>query len=138
MVGYPGLTRQEIAAEFGSYTLPENVTDEGWWNKPHEGMASFMCRAERVSESLRGMALEKDNVALITQELLWICCLKHCLGKRRPDSSLSPPQYRYNEGSFTWRWGFGIFDFESSISFRWTWSRIYRRSVRKYLTRYRS
>ena len=81
LVGYPGLTRQEMATEFRSYKLPENVTDEGWWNKPHEGMASFMCRAERVSESLTSMAVEKDNVALITHGAFMDMLLKALLGQ---------------------------------------------------------
>ncbi len=44
-------------------------------------MASFMCRAERVSESLRGMALQKDNVALITHGAFMDMLLKALLGQ---------------------------------------------------------
>jgi len=81
LVGYPGLTRQEIATEFGSYKLPENVTDAGWWNKSHEGTDDFMRRAERVSESLKRMVLEEDNVALITHGAFIDMLLKALLGQ---------------------------------------------------------
>ena len=32
IVGYPGMTREEIAEEFPNYLLPEEITDHGWWD----------------------------------------------------------------------------------------------------------
>lgn len=67
--GYPGKTRTEILERFPDYQLPEDVTAEGWWNKPVEDSASADGRAIRVARTLLEIARENDvreRVALVT------------------------------------------------------------------------
>ena len=54
--GYPGLTRSEISTQFGGYVLPEDVTDNGWWNRDYETPSVFEARALRVAARLREWA----------------------------------------------------------------------------------
>ncbi len=68
IVGFPGMTRAEIAAQFGHYVLPEAITDLGWWN-PTNGMESIeasMERAGRVAASLHAQAASQERIAIVT------------------------------------------------------------------------
>ena len=80
LVGYPGKTRQEILSEFGSYKLPPEITDGGWWSGGHEDKLAFTARAKRVSDSLKSMAISDDNIALITHGAFMDMLLKELLG----------------------------------------------------------
>ncbi len=51
-VGYSGKTRSEILAEFPDYILPEEVTEEGWWNKGYEKWPGCHARAMKVARKL--------------------------------------------------------------------------------------
>ncbi len=51
-VGYPGLTRSEVAARFPEFAVPEAITEEGWWNRPPEIKAEWRARARRVASVL--------------------------------------------------------------------------------------
>ena len=66
LVGYRGITRSEILAEFPDYVLPTSFDETGWWTKDHEDPASLLVRATKVSEQLREMAKTEDRVAIIT------------------------------------------------------------------------
>lgn len=57
-VEYPGLTRQEIAARFPGYVLPDAVTEQGWWKGGYEDMPGCYARATRVARELRRRATE--------------------------------------------------------------------------------
>jgi 2,3-bisphosphoglycerate-dependent phosphoglycerate mutase/probable phosphoglycerate mutase len=54
--GAAGLTRPEIAAQFPDYTLPEAVTDAGWYNRDYETHAVCQGRAISVAARLREWA----------------------------------------------------------------------------------
>lgn len=64
ITGYPGRTRAEIVAEFPHYTLPDTITDQGWWRMEngHEERGAFYGRAIRVAMELRRRAENPDNV----------------------------------------------------------------------------
>ena len=62
VVGYPGMTRSEIIAEFSGYLLPEGVTEEGWWCGGFERSHLCHARAMGVVEQLRSWAQE-DHLA---------------------------------------------------------------------------
>jgi 2,3-bisphosphoglycerate-dependent phosphoglycerate mutase len=68
VVGYTGMTRQQIVDRFG-YTVPEtSVTENGWW-KPEQGseeVADFLSRAVRVTLELRERADTDDRVVLVS------------------------------------------------------------------------
>ena len=80
LVGYPGKTRKEIASEFGSYRLPSEITDLGWWSGGHEDQVAFAARANRVSDSLKSMSISKEIIALITHGAFMNALLKELLG----------------------------------------------------------
>ncbi len=55
-VGYPGMTRSEILAEFPGYQLPAEITEEGWWHNGYEPWPGCQGRAINVAIQLRHMA----------------------------------------------------------------------------------
>ena len=71
-VGYPGKTRAEILAEFPHFSLPENVTEEGWWNRGYEDWPTCQGRAIKVAQQLQSWAAEahqagrSERLALVT------------------------------------------------------------------------
>lgn len=70
VVGYPGMTRAEIEESFPGFTMPEDITHEGWWNPANgqESLAGAYARAIHVAADLRRMARSEPDarVALIT------------------------------------------------------------------------
>ncbi len=66
VVGYPGMTRAEIAAEYPGYVLPEDVTDQGWWD-PAQGRETTgrFGRSIRVALALRARASSEERIALV-------------------------------------------------------------------------
>jgi broad specificity phosphatase PhoE len=68
VVGYTGLTRAEIAAQFPSYRVADGIGAEGWWVGGYEEMDICYARACRVAERLYALAAEYENatIALVT------------------------------------------------------------------------
>jgi len=64
--GYPGMTRQEIAARFPHVVLPEDVRDDGWWRASREEWDAFLARAERVTAALRRQCSSTERIAVVT------------------------------------------------------------------------
>ena len=62
-VGYPGMTRDEILAQFDDYHLPETISEAGWWDRARgmEDEADMLARTVRVAEELRRWATEPDG-----------------------------------------------------------------------------
>jgi broad specificity phosphatase PhoE len=67
-VGYPGLTRSEILAEFPDYQLSEEITENGWWNNGYEDWPTCQGRAIKVAGQLREWANSDghERIALIS------------------------------------------------------------------------
>jgi broad specificity phosphatase PhoE len=51
--GYPGADRAKILADFPDYILPDEITDQGWWQGDEEDLAACHARAIRVAHGLR-------------------------------------------------------------------------------------
>jgi broad specificity phosphatase PhoE len=68
VVGYPGLTRMQIAARFTGYQLVDGVQDSGWWTGGYEEMDACYGRACKVSARLYELAEQQPDatVALVT------------------------------------------------------------------------
>jgi 2,3-bisphosphoglycerate-dependent phosphoglycerate mutase len=70
--GYGGLTRSQIESLFPTYTVPEVITEAGWWNPDYgqEDITSCHARAMRVAENLRQRATKPEasdeTVAIVT------------------------------------------------------------------------
>ncbi len=58
VVGYPGMTRAEMLAEFSGYALPDRVSDEGWWRGGMEEVHLCHGRAMGVAAALKKRAGE--------------------------------------------------------------------------------
>lgn len=68
IVGYPGLSRAEIAARFSGYRVVDGVLDTGWWTSGYEEMDVCYSRACRVAAKLYGLAERQPSatIALVT------------------------------------------------------------------------
>ena len=69
VIGYTGKSRDEILEEFPNYTLPDEVTDVGWWDpyRGQEDWPSCHARAIRVAHKLRRWAGEsEERIAIVT------------------------------------------------------------------------
>ncbi len=66
IVGYPGLTRGEVAAAFPDYLPPDDLTEAGWWRGGQEGTAACRARTWRVAAALRARAATDERIALVT------------------------------------------------------------------------
>ena len=68
-VGYPGMTRAEILAEFPNYQLPDEITADGWWKSGCEDWPACHGRAIKVVHQLRDWAANgrrEERIALVS------------------------------------------------------------------------
>jgi len=68
-VGYPGMTRCEILAEFPDYLLPDEITSGGWWKNGYEDWPACQGRAIKVMHQLRDWASNgrvDERIALVS------------------------------------------------------------------------
>ena len=65
-VGYPGLTRAEIAARFPTSVAPAEVGEDGWWDAGMETEQQAQRRAMGVAADLLARAGEETRVGLVT------------------------------------------------------------------------
>lgn len=69
VVGYPGMNRSEILAEFPNYILPDDVTEAGWWNPANgkEDWPTCLGRAIKIARMLRRRAADNGgNIAIVS------------------------------------------------------------------------
>lgn len=65
-VGYSGKTRAEILAEFPDYVLPDDITEQGWWNRDYETWPACHGRAIKVALDLRKRAAHDERIAIVS------------------------------------------------------------------------
>jgi 2,3-bisphosphoglycerate-dependent phosphoglycerate mutase len=66
-VGLPGRTRVYFEEHYPNLVLPDDVDDNGWWNRPFEEREERRGRAERLGAALLGHHKgTEDRVALIS------------------------------------------------------------------------
>jgi len=65
-VGYPGITRVELAAQFPDYRAPDALTDAGWWRDGFEEWDVCLGRAAGVARRLRAMHASSESIAMVT------------------------------------------------------------------------
>lgn len=81
-VARPGLTRAQITAEFPDYVIPDEITENGWWNLENgeEDIHQCFLRAVKVVMALRQRAMTQEHnddvVALITHGTFIDCVIK--------------------------------------------------------------
>ena len=66
VVGYPGLTRAEIAARFPASVVPAEVGEDGWWNEGLETSQQIQHRAISTAAALLARVEEKTRIGLVT------------------------------------------------------------------------
>ena len=65
-VGYPGLTRAEIAARFPTSVASAEVGEDGWWDAGKETDQQAQHRAIGVAADLRARAGENTRIGFVT------------------------------------------------------------------------
>lgn len=67
IVGYPGMSRNEIEERFQDYVVPATIGDDGWWDpsRGQEQSSEAHGRAIGVAETLWGRAGEESRIALV-------------------------------------------------------------------------
>ena len=65
-VGYPGITRPEVHAQFPGYRAPEGLTEWGWWRDGFEEWETCLLRAGEVTRRLREMNTDDAGIAMVT------------------------------------------------------------------------
>lgn len=68
IIGYPGLNRKEILAQYPGAIVPDAVSDQGWWLGGYEDMQGCHARAAKVAQTLRQWATEMagERIALVS------------------------------------------------------------------------
>lgn len=66
--GFNGMTRSSIQTEFPDYTLPQTISESGWYDAElgMEPEAHSLFRAIKVAKSLRGRGHRDEVIALIS------------------------------------------------------------------------
>ena len=82
-VGDRGLNRAAIQAQFPSYTIPDEITDDGWWFIS-EDRVGCRARALRVAERLREMDAT-ERVILVSHGTFINDLLQALFGVSMPD-----------------------------------------------------
>lgn len=97
IVGYPGRTTSDIAAEFPGFKLTPGITDRGWWTGAYEDAAGCAARAIRVASELLDRAQTEDRVAVITHGGFMDVLLKALLNQLPGDQI----HYRHHNTAIT-------------------------------------
>jgi len=68
VINFPGMTRQEILAMFPDYTLPAEITEQGWWSSGYEEITGCCERATKVAHTLHGWAEAQldERIAIVS------------------------------------------------------------------------
>lgn len=86
-VGLPGFTPNELKLKYPDLTLPEDLNDQGWWNRPFETVQERVDRANRLIEYLKEMHHDRNHViALISHQGFFNHFFFGLLGMNRPSN----------------------------------------------------
>ena len=83
VVGYPGLTRAEIAARFPTSVASAEVGEDGWWDAGRETDQQAQRRAIGVAADLLARAGEKTRIGFVTHGG-FMSLLLEALGNQAP------------------------------------------------------
>lgn len=79
--GLPGPGRGELATRFPHVVLPDEVAEEGWWNRPYEEEETLFVRAHRFLDALlRRHGSAEDRVAVVSHAGFYQAVLRTLLG----------------------------------------------------------
>jgi len=84
-VGLPGFTPDELKTKYPELSLPEDLDDRGWWNRPFETVQERVDRANRLIEALKDRHHDRNHViALISHQGFFNHFFFGLLGLTRP------------------------------------------------------
>lgn len=63
---FAGSSRERIRAAFPDYKLPDDITQDGWWNRARESRSACMARAIRVADELWARQGSGETVAIVS------------------------------------------------------------------------
>lgn len=79
--GLPGPGRSELAARFPHLLLPDDLPEEGWWNRPYEEEDTLFVRAQRfLADLLERHGGTDDRVAVVSHAGFYHAVLRALLG----------------------------------------------------------
>jgi 2,3-bisphosphoglycerate-dependent phosphoglycerate mutase len=79
--GLPGLGHRELAERFPHLRLPDDIAEEGWWNRPYEEEAELFVRARRFFDALvERHGGSDDRVAVVSHAGFYHAVLRVMLG----------------------------------------------------------
>ena len=79
--GLPGMSRAYFAKHHPELTLPDSVTEEGWWNRPFEPHQDVPARARRFLEELLARHGDsEDRIAIVSHGGFYQALLMILLG----------------------------------------------------------
>ncbi|QPC82844.1 histidine phosphatase family protein [Phototrophicus methaneseepsis] len=108
--GFGGLSSTEITSTFADYTVPETITDTGWWNPENgeETIPDFVTRAVRVAMALRDRAQSDDIIGLVSHAAFLDALVKALLNQAPiPPSDLFYLHYNTGISRFDFTTEFG-------------------------------
>lgn len=95
--GLPGPGRSELAALFPHLLLPDDLPEEGWWNRPYEEEDALFVRAKRfLADLLARHGGSDDRVAVVSHAGFYHAVLRALLGFPTAypgESDEQPPVY---------------------------------------------
>jgi len=91
-IGYPGITRRELLAEFPDFIVPDELTEAGWWRDGYEELEECEARAAAVAEKLHGLSSADERIAIVTHGGFSSLLLSHLLGPAYPQ----PASYHHD------------------------------------------
>ena len=92
-VGLPGPNRAIFESEYPRLLLPDDLGDEGWWNRPYESRQQTRQRARRVADDLFDRhGGSDDHVALVTHGAFGHVLLSALLGRREAEDDSPDPR----------------------------------------------
>lgn len=85
-VGYPGVTRGELAQDFPGFLIPDELTETGWWRGAQEEAEAFVSRAAQVAATLFSWSERQERVAIITHAAFadGLLCALFEVGRAQP------------------------------------------------------
>jgi 2,3-bisphosphoglycerate-dependent phosphoglycerate mutase len=113
--GFPGMSRQYIQECYPSYSIPDEIREDGWWNAAQGRELHTQClsRAIRVALAMREHASEKSRIILVSHAAFLDQVIKALLNQI-PLSSDIMFYNHYNTG--VTRFDFGVDSFYGELN----------------------
>ncbi|HAF62965.1 MAG TPA: hypothetical protein DCK95_11670 [Anaerolineaceae bacterium] len=86
-IGLPGKSKAYFAEHYPLLQYPQNVPQDGWWNKPHEEREERPARARKVLDDLLAKHTNPDEAVILVSHAEFFNHLTRCILDMPPDSN---------------------------------------------------